>query len=267
MSADTTCLTIFAKAPERGKVKTRLAADIGDDQALDIYESLLAITARVAHQWQGPVLVCATGNEDQFDTCPLAPFPRIAQVDGNLGERLHAGLTAASAAHSAAIAIGTDCPGINCNDLANIADLLADNDVAIGPSEDGGYWCLGVAHQTAIACTCAADLPWSQDHLLATTQRTIALAGLQCALGPQLADLDDHDDLRAAQTGTHLTGYKTVTCSRLVYHYSLQNLEKQLCEDDNSCRRARWRASALRFLQQTKKNNLLNNLLKKHPNN
>ena len=55
MSSQTTCLTIFAKAPERGKAKTRLAADLGPDKALSIYRELLGITATVAALWPGPV--------------------------------------------------------------------------------------------------------------------------------------------------------------------------------------------------------------------
>ena len=140
------------------------------------------------------VIVCATGENTAFDQCPLASLPRIAQVDGNLGQRLAAGLSTALNQAPRAIAIGTDCPGLNVDDLSRMAALLDDQPLALGPSDDGGYWCLGVATAAAIAISCAADLPWSQETLLTTTQQRAQDNNMTLALGPSLTDVDTLSD-------------------------------------------------------------------------
>lgn len=189
-------LHIFAKAPVRGLVKTRLARDLGDETALAVYRRLLEHTAAVAAAW-GPVVVHRTGDATAFAASPLARFPHRAQVAGGLGERLAAGLSPA-VVRTPALAIGTDCPGLDIAALEAVADLLADRAAAVGPSPDGGYWCLGVATAEAVTACCAADLPWSRPGLIAATAKRCHAAGIDLAHGPTLADCDDVDDLRAA---------------------------------------------------------------------
>jgi rSAM/selenodomain-associated transferase 1 len=198
-----TCLTIFAKAPELGKAKTRLAQSLGPQQALVIYQELLEITAAVAQQWPGPVLVCETGETTIFDTCPLAPLPRQPQVEGNLGTRLAAGLTAGLQQAPQAIAIGTDCPALSVAALTSVIGQLHTHPIGIGPSSDGGYWSVALASPEAVACCCAPTLPWSQPSLLTTTQEKTAALQLSIGLGTPLDDVDTEDDwLAAVAAGT-----------------------------------------------------------------
>lgn len=192
-------LAIFAKAPERGRVKTRLAASVGDDQALAVYRALLATTAGVAAAWDGPVTLHAAGDDQAWASTPLASLPRRPQCDGGLGERLAHGLSWELTQGSTALAIGTDCPLISVDALHSIAQGLQDAKVVFGPSTDGGYWCLGVRSHQAIATCCDQGLPWSSTELLAASQTACQRAGISHALGPILPDLDDEDDLRTAQ--------------------------------------------------------------------
>ena len=53
MTTQTLC--VFARAPIKGQVKTRLAKALGDDVAMQVYRALLAHTGMVASKWTGPV--------------------------------------------------------------------------------------------------------------------------------------------------------------------------------------------------------------------
>lgn len=192
-------LCIFAKAPETGRVKTRLAATIGDEAALRVYQELLTVTGAVARVWPGPVLVLGTGDEQALAASPLGAFERQAQVAGGLGARLRAGLASALASNDTAIAIGTDCPFLDLAALQAIDDLLGNHDVAFGPAADGGYWSLGVSRASDLPVVCADDLPWSQADLLTASEQACIAARLTIARGGELADLDDADDLDLAR--------------------------------------------------------------------
>lgn len=196
--ARTTALGVFAKAPERGLVKTRLAAAIGADDALRVYRGLLRATAAVVAAWPGPTALLAAGDARLlarcFDGVPAAP-----QRGGTLGARLRHGLGPLLRAHGRAIAIGTDCPGCSVERLAALDDLLADHEVAFGPSTDGGYWALGLASRRALEVCCADRLPWSRATLLRASLRACREADIPAALGEPLADVDTVDDLRLAE--------------------------------------------------------------------
>ena len=171
-----TCLLIVAK--DRFVVRSRPALlQISAKIALEVYQQLLAITARVAAQWSGPVEVYATGDAAALDASPLAAFARQPQISGNLGQRLHAGLGVALQHSPQVMAIGTDCPGLTLAALQSTAHSLRQADICLGPSDDGGYWCLGARSQAAVQVTCAADLPWSQPQLLKLTQSRALLLG------------------------------------------------------------------------------------------
>ena len=197
MSSTTLC--IFAKAPIAGQVKTRLAQDIGNEQALAVYQALLDHTATLAHQWSGAVQVFAAGPLDAFADTPLAPFPRSAQTGANLGNRLANGLELTLGDGSPVIAIGSDCASCTSEDLKAIDILLGSNDAVFGPCPDGGYWALGCRHSAAISCCCASELPWSQPELLHASEQRCWQAGLSTARGPEHNDIDTSDDLTAAE--------------------------------------------------------------------
>ena len=191
-------LLCFAKAPELGRVKTRLAASIGADDALIIYNELLRRTATVCNEWSGNVHVFRTGTAEAFSRSPLAHFQSSEQYNGNLGERLFHG-TQSRLPGGPVVIIGTDCPFINKADITALEDGLIDHDVSIGPANDGGYWGIALKSLAAASICFAADLPWSQEALLDETESRLSHDGLSTYKGAVLDDLDNQDDLQAAQ--------------------------------------------------------------------
>lgn len=136
-------LYIFAKAPHMGKVKSRLAADIGTVHALRIYR---AMTAKILREMQDPrwdTVLYVTP-----DDCAGARFgglwpesmPRFTQNGGGLSERSARLFTE----KGPAITIGTDIPAMRRSDIAAGFKALKHNDAVIGPAKDGGFYLIGL---------------------------------------------------------------------------------------------------------------------------
>ena len=191
-------LLCFAKAPELGRAKTRLAASIGNRDALLVYQELLRRSAQACHDWDGPCSLVYTGNHNLFNQ-GFADLPATEQVDGDLGTRLFACADAALQ-HGSVVLIGTDCPQISAVAIAGVCAGLTDHDVSFGPADDGGYWCIAIKHIEAARISLAPSLPWSQPTLLNATEYALADAGMTSCRKQTLSDLDTLDDLQLAQS-------------------------------------------------------------------
>ncbi|MFM2090316.1 MAG: hypothetical protein RLZZ127_805 [Planctomycetota bacterium] len=195
-----TALVIIARAPELGRVKTRLAATLGPERTLVIYRHLLARTAAVATAWPGPVLLCAAG-PDAWAGTGLEHLPRRPQPEGGLGARIRTALEAGLALAPRAIAIGSDCPALDGAALAVVDAALRDHAAAFGPAVDGGFWAVGVADAAAAAALGDDALPWSTARTRAACRERLAAGGLiSTEAGPLLDDCDDEPAWRAAVT-------------------------------------------------------------------
>ncbi len=190
-------LVIIAKPPIWGRVKTRLAASIGNDQALAIYGQLLHRVASVAQSWPGVVLLSAEADTGWNGT-GLEHLPRRLQPDTGLGGRIDAALSWGLEHADHTIAIGTDCPALSVAALLAVAEGLESTGVAFGPAADGGYWAVAVAAGAPVSLICADDLPWSTAQLLSETRSRLQTANEAWHEGPLLTDCDDESDVISA---------------------------------------------------------------------
>lgn len=200
-----TALVIIARAPELGRVKTRLAAGIGGPAALFVYRQLLQIVSAAQDTWPGPVLLTANGDDAAWQDTGLAHLVRRPQADGGLGSRIASALHWGVATTGRAIAIGTDCPGLRRQHLDRLSAALDHAPVVFGPAEDGGYWGVGVGDPRAIPVFTDDALPWSTPTILSVSQQRLEQAGYRHAAGDVLADCDDADDLAVAVSSGFLT--------------------------------------------------------------
>jgi uncharacterized protein len=198
VNAAATCLVVLARAPELGRVKTRLAAAVGPGAALRVYRQLLARTATAALAWPGPRLLASTGDATAFAGTGFEHLQRQEQASGDLGARIARGLANGLDRAEAALVIGSDCPALTTTHLAAVAELLASAPVAFGPADDGGFWAIAARDRRAVALLATLPVPWSSPTTLATLQHELAAAGLASVHGPALADLDTAEDLAAA---------------------------------------------------------------------
>lgn len=181
-------LVLFARHPTPGAAKTRLIPALGPDGAARLHARLAAATLAVLRDAGGPVEVRSTGAApEDFRAWLGADSAIVEQGDGDLGARL------ARAAHpEPVIFFGCDAPGLTPVHAASAIAALARAPVVVGPAEDGGYWCLGLARP---APWLFEAMPWSTDRLLAATLAACAARGVQPALLDPLADLDRPSDL------------------------------------------------------------------------
>jgi uncharacterized protein len=187
-------LVVFAKAPRLGRVKTRLAAGIGEEAALGFYRrTLAAVLGRLdgGGPWTTRLAVTPDGDAGEDALWPTAT-PRVPQGPGDLGERM--GRFLAGATREAPVAIvGTDIPELGAGHVAGaFAALAAGHDLVLGPATDGGYWLIGAGAPFPPARL--ASVRWSTEHTRADTLR--GAAGMRVALLEELEDVDDVEGYR-----------------------------------------------------------------------
>lgn len=197
-------LQIFAKTPLPGRVKTRLAAVVGDDAAVRVYRDLVLKTLATAAAARRAGVV---GDVELWIAPEAAPgalagwaaqlgIPIRTQQGADLGDRMRHALNAALARGRPALLIGTDIPGFDVAYLAQAACALQTHDAVIGPAEDGGYVLVGLAR----AIDAFTDVRWSTPLVLAQTRANLVRAAARWHELPALMDIDTHEDLARWQS-------------------------------------------------------------------
>ncbi|MEP4377784.1 MAG: TIGR04282 family arsenosugar biosynthesis glycosyltransferase [Alphaproteobacteria bacterium] len=185
-------LVIFARAPRRGAVKRRLAADIGDGPALAFYrQTLHDVTRRLGGdpRWRTWLAVTPDTAATRPEQWPAVPGVRlIPQGSGDLGARMARPMR--ELPPGPVIIVGTDIPDITAGHIADGFAALGSHDFVFGPAVDGGYWLVGSRRRPNVPKGLFRGVRWSTEHALADT-----LAGLpQRARVTMLGKLDDVDD-------------------------------------------------------------------------
>ena len=138
-------LLIFTRNPELGKAKTRLAKSVGNQTALGIYKFLLNRTKEVTQNLTCDKAVyysVKVRNNDIWDT---NIYQKHQQKGENLGFRMqHAFQNSFDTGYEKVMIVGSDLYDLTPNHINEAFTKLDNNDVVIGPAEDGGYYLLGM---------------------------------------------------------------------------------------------------------------------------
>jgi uncharacterized protein len=194
-----TGLAVFAKFPEPGKVKTRLAKSVGADEAADIYVRLLGhFVEHTLSKVPGIEVTwfCDPGRPlaDCRDLFAFTGFAVEPQAGADLGARMKDALGKLLDRHDRALVVGTDCIDVTPEILESASDKLGHSDLVVGPTGDGGYYLLGLKR---IADSLFGDIPWSTPKVLPLTlERAKALKWEVAELQP-LRDVDTASDWKA----------------------------------------------------------------------
>lgn len=138
-------LLVFTRNPELGKVKTRLAKTVGNATALKIYTFLLKRTRDIAIKVSADKAVYYSVKVRENDIWDASIFQKHQQVGEDLGIRmLHAFKNGFKAGYEKVIIIGSDLYDLTSETIENAIIALENNEVVIGPAEDGGYYLLGM---------------------------------------------------------------------------------------------------------------------------
>ncbi len=183
-------IILMARPPELGRVKTRLAATLGEDIALAIYCQLLNHTFDVLTEVGKSLTVFAAGNPQWFHDLG---YNTIEQTDGDLGVRMeHAFASTFHKKSGAVIMLGTDCLELTEQHVKSALDCLTRMDVVLGPAKDGGYYLIGMkSHHRELF----EEMPWSTDKLLEQTIKAIRRNSLSFGSISILRDVDIEEDL------------------------------------------------------------------------
>ena len=138
-------LIVFTRNPELGKVKTRLAKTVGNATTLKIYIFLLERTRDIAVQVSADKAVYYSVKVRENDIWDANNFQKHQQVGEDLGIRmLHAFKNGFKAGYEKVMIIGSDLYDLTAETIENAFMALENNEVVIGPAEDGGYYLLGM---------------------------------------------------------------------------------------------------------------------------
>ena len=194
-----TAVALFVRPPVPGRVKTRLAATIGDRFSCTLYRAMVLDVLR-AVQASGLELCLL---HDGSDPEQLPPAWRRAaaavrpQVDGDLGARMAAAFVDGFAAGCDRVLLaGSDLPGLDSATFRVAAESLEQYEAVLLPTRDGGYGLFGL-RATAFSPSFFTDIAWSTDRVLAATLLRLHRAGVRVQLLPVQQDIDTSDDLRS----------------------------------------------------------------------
>lgn len=178
------------KVPQAGRVKTRLAQEIGVARATWFYRhTAAAVLARLARssRWQTVLAIAPDGGiRHAFWPHGVA---RLEQGVGDLGERMQRAMRRQGL--GPVVVIGTDVPTIRTSDIGAAFKLLGTCDAVFGPAADGGYWLVGQKRRPR-ELAMFANVRWSTPDALADTLRN--LSGCRIGLVATLSDVDTAED-------------------------------------------------------------------------
>ena len=186
-------LVIMAKTPQIGRVKTRLARDIGAVAAVRFFRTASAgLIGRVARdpRWRTVLALAPDRAVHERGIWPDA-LPRVAQGVGDLGARM--GRLFRDLPPGPVVIVGADIPGIERRHIAEAFAALGRHDAVIGPAEDGGYWLVGLRRRPRVA-DIFEGVRWSSAHTLEDTRNNICAQNMSLALLERLPDIDTGAD-------------------------------------------------------------------------
>jgi rSAM/selenodomain-associated transferase 1 len=187
-------LLVLLKHPRAGRVKTRLAAEMGMEQAANLYREWIGIVFDELQPLRGRIRIAA-----YFEGAPLTQFAawkELADIwwpqpGGDLGQRLAAGFQKAHRDDGPVAAIGTDCLEINAPLIVDAFSRMSIHDVVFGPTYDGGYYLVGSARHLPGFFDA---VPWSTRQTLSAHLRLCERAGWTVSTLPPRRDIDTPED-------------------------------------------------------------------------
>ena len=189
-------IILFVRNPVLGEVKTRLAATLGKENALEIYKKLLDHTHSITKNLECDKYVFYADRINQEDVWENEVFQKRIQEGQNLGARMNSAFHSLfSGGYKEVLIIGSDCYELTQGHLEEAFELLSEVDVILGPASDGGYYILGMKEPAPELFT---DMAWSTAGVFAETVKRLQKLSRRYLLLPLRNDVDEERDLPAA---------------------------------------------------------------------
>ncbi len=196
-------LIIFVKNPILGKIKTRLAATMGNEKALKIYQYLLAHTRSITKNLEAEKYVFYSNFIDKTDEWSNEIYHKKKQIsEPDLGLKMAQAFREIMAKnHQKVVIIGSDCIDLSEEILQESYQQLIDNEVVIGAANDGGYYLIGFDFRklgkasNAVLDTLFIGKKWSHAQVFEEAIAGFRQWELKYAELPKLTDIDEEKDI------------------------------------------------------------------------
>jgi len=195
-------IVLFGRYPELGCGKSRLAEELGAEQTLLLYQGMLADTAWKIGAVSGctPIAAFFAGFEfespppDPLGRDPFSNFRLVRQSGSDFGTRLADSMKRPfDLGYERTVLLGADSPELEQADLELAIELLELHDVVLGPSEDGGYYLIGMnRHHPHLF----EEMTWSTSAVFEQTVKRAEGTGLSVGFVSRYSDIDYFDDLK-----------------------------------------------------------------------
>jgi len=183
---------LFMKTPVPGKVKSRLAKDIGDEKAASLYSGILKHCISECVNSGFETLLYANEDPSNFLKEASLELNFKIQRGKSIGEKMSVAFEEESDGENAIILVGSDIPGINSRLLESAVEGLSTHDIVLGPAMDGGYYLIGMKKYYPEVFE---NIKWSSSSVLGSTIDRINNQGLTYILLEELRDIDTIEDL------------------------------------------------------------------------
>jgi len=198
MKLNDRCLLFFIKSPEEGKVKSRLASVIGDERAANLYRDFITQMLSTLRRGDFPFHICFYPHNalkgvkewlgDQHHYIP--------QKGKDLGERMsNAFRKAFDTGFKRVVLVGSDIPDLPLEVIEEAFISLKEEDAAIGPAYDGGYYLIGFKEKT-FSPQVFERMAWGTERVFEDTMKVLKNLNQRVHTLPYLRDIDTVDDLK-----------------------------------------------------------------------
>lgn len=183
------------KNPILGKVKSRLAKDIGEENALQVYKVLLEKCKEESLKVDAERHLYYHEKVELNDHWPNGEFHKHLQIEGDLGDKMFAAFqeVSESSLNQPMILIGSDCFDLDHQIITTAFMALEFSDLVIGPANDGGYYLIGIKNSHRLLFD---KVDWSTNRVLEQTIERAESLNLNYFLLEELIDLDTFADLQ-----------------------------------------------------------------------
>lgn len=187
---------MFVKAPVAGRVKTRLAAAIGETAATELYHAFLTdLLSRMGAVGGRRVLAYAPHDEasrEFFEQQSAGRFDLWPQPDADLGTRMRQFFE--SFGPDPVVLIGSDSPTLPAGFVNVALAMLKHADVVLGPATDGGLYLIGLNQQRR-TWPIFDGIDWSTSQVLDQVTQRLVEADARIEVLPPWYDIDEPSDL------------------------------------------------------------------------
>jgi len=189
---------VFAKYPHPGKVKTRLGRTLSPEFAAEFYKLVAEHTFDVClslpvNEYDLHLFYTGSSDEGLLRSWVTGRFHFRLQAGEDLGEKMKDAFRALfNNSYKKVIIIGTDCPEIDADLVVKSFEKLAQNNIVVGPSPDGGYYLLGMDKFYPFLFD---EIQWSSGQVFSETIVKARRENLSWSVLPELIDIDTKEDL------------------------------------------------------------------------